>query len=116
MKVQEASNAKIDQEKVVHYLLNSAHPDNGGKADYFEKLGFTRRNWASLGDAMRKIVLVNDVTIEISSPYGKKYVVDGEIIGPNGVSSRIRTVWIREPGTSGPRLVTAYPAGWKGKS
>ncbi len=31
----------VDREKIKDYLLNPAHPDNGGKARFFLGLGFT---------------------------------------------------------------------------
>jgi len=31
--------AIVDRHKIVDYLLNSRHPDNGGKAQFFESLG-----------------------------------------------------------------------------
>ena len=33
----------VEEEKITEYLLNSAHPDNGGKAAFFQKLGFNPR-------------------------------------------------------------------------
>ena len=38
-----ANLAVIEKEKIVNYLLNAAHPDNGGKAAFFLELGFNRR-------------------------------------------------------------------------
>ena len=44
------------------------------------------------------------------SPYGTKYIIDGGLTTPNGVSAEARTVWIVEVDDVRPRLVTAYPA------
>jgi hypothetical protein len=30
----------VAKEKIEDYLLNGAHPDNGGKAQFFDSLGF----------------------------------------------------------------------------
>ena len=35
--------AVIDRGKVLDYLLNEAHPDNGGKAQFFGLLGYSRQ-------------------------------------------------------------------------
>ena len=35
--------AVVERHKVVGYLLNSAHPDNGGKARFFESFGFSAK-------------------------------------------------------------------------
>ena len=42
------------------------------------------------------------------TPYGTKYVIDGELESPNGVAIYLRTVWIIETGDNIPRLVTAH--------
>jgi hypothetical protein len=39
--------AIVDGETIVDYLLNPAHPDNGGKAKFFLALGFTGEAMAS---------------------------------------------------------------------
>ena len=35
MKLPNAERALVEREKIVNYLLNPAHPDNGGKAAFF---------------------------------------------------------------------------------
>jgi hypothetical protein len=40
MKLPNADRAFVAQEKIRDYLLNAAHPDNGGKAAFFMALGF----------------------------------------------------------------------------
>ena len=47
---------------------------------------------------------------EISSRYGTKYIIDGEIATPLGITARLRTVWVVESQDERPRFVTAYPA------
>lgn len=44
MNLPNAHLAKVDRQKIADYLLNSAHPDNGGKANFFLGLGFTVEN------------------------------------------------------------------------
>ena len=43
MKRLNAHLAVVERHKVVGYLLNSAHPDNGGKARFFESFGFSAK-------------------------------------------------------------------------
>src|SRR5262245_37672421 len=50
MRLPNAERAIVEREKIVDYLLNSAHPDNGGKAQFFFSLGF-REAWQGLRDA-----------------------------------------------------------------
>jgi len=53
MKLPNAEHAIIEREKVANYLLNSGHPDNGGKAPYFEASGFHRDAWHVFAEALR---------------------------------------------------------------
>jgi hypothetical protein len=39
VKLPNAERALVEQPKLVDYLLNAAHPDNGGKAKFLEGFG-----------------------------------------------------------------------------
>ena len=43
------------------------------------------------------------------SPFGQKYEVRGELVGPNGRRAWIVSVWIILVGEQAPRFVTAFP-------
>ena len=100
--------AIVDRRKVVDYLLNAAHPDNGGKSAFFEALGFVRSEPESLVDALR-MISSGDVVHRSSSEHGDKYVIDGSLASPAARVGRVRTIWIVDAGTMVPRFVTAYP-------
>jgi len=53
VKLPNAHLAVVQQEKIKEYLLNPAHPDNGGKAAFFSMLGFHRGDWARFTEALR---------------------------------------------------------------
>lgn len=55
MKLPNSDAAGIAQEKIRDYLLNAAHPDNGGKAPFFLSLGFQREDWSALAIAFREL-------------------------------------------------------------
>ena len=111
MKLRNAHLAVIDRGKVLDYLLNAAHPDNGGKARFFEFLGYSRQDPERLMKALRDVGEYGDVISSAESAHGEKYVVDGWLSGHTQESRQwsIRTVWIIDPGEDAPRLVTAYP-------
>ncbi len=44
------------------------------------------------------------------TPYGKKYKIEGPLVGPNGKKTRVVSIWIVRKGEDFPRFVTAYPA------
>jgi hypothetical protein len=106
-----AERALVEREKVVDYLLNPAHPDNGGKAAFFERLGFRRARWEELADALSKLACTAEPAETIESPHGRKYVIVGRIESPDGRVATVQTVWIVDSGYDVARLVTAYPQG-----
>lgn len=107
MKLPNSHLAIIEREKICEYLLSAAHPDNGGKASFFFVLGFSRAEWLTLANALRKLAQENEVGIGMESSHGIKYIVDGALITPLGKSPTVRTVWIVDKGSENPRLVTA---------
>ena len=109
MKLPNLHLATVDREKITEYLLNDAHPDNGGKALFFIALGFSREEWLTLANALLKLVYESEVAISMESSHGIKDIVGGELSTPSGKSATVRTVWIVDKGCENPRLVTAYP-------
>ena len=109
MKLPNASKARVEREKVVDYLLNPAHPDNSGKAEFFEALGFRRKEWKHLAMMFQALALKTVVAQSMKSPHGQKYVIIGRIESPVGKSPLVKTIWIVDSGVEAPRLVTAYP-------
>jgi hypothetical protein len=109
MQIPNADRAIVEEAKTVHYLLNSAHPENGGKAAFFTSLGFSKAQWQVLANALRTICVSGTVMKSVESVHGSKYVADGLIQAPRTGGAPVRTVWIIDKGTVDPRLVTAYP-------
>jgi hypothetical protein len=109
MKLPNVQLALVEPEKIADYILNPAHPDNGGKATFFLGLGFRRNECGPLAAAFRKVAESHPVAKSMASPHGKKYIVDGRIETPGGKKPLVRTVWIVDLGLDKPRLVTAYP-------
>jgi hypothetical protein len=111
VKLRNAHLAVVDRGKVLDYLLNEAHPDNGGKARFFASLGFSREDPERSMGALRDIAEHGDVVNSGESVHGEKYVVDGWLSAHTQESRRwpVRTVWIIDRGGNAPRLVTAYP-------
>jgi hypothetical protein len=109
MKLPNPDNLLVEREKIADYLLNPAHPDNGGKAEFFEKLGFRRSEWQTLAAALRTLAQTTDVTHRAESLHGQKYVIIGKVESPGGKSPKVKTIWIVDSGMAVARLVTAYP-------
>jgi hypothetical protein len=111
VKLRNAHLAVVERHKVVDYPLNAAHPDNSGKARFFESLGISIEDPEHLMATLRALAENGDVVESARSVHGEKYVVEGWLSAHTGWSRQrlVRTVWIIEPGREAPRLVTAYP-------
>ena len=72
MKLPNANQAAVDREKIEDYLLNPGHPDKGGKADFFTRLGFHRERWEVLAAALKALAVTGEVTSAGETPHGKK--------------------------------------------
>ena len=100
---------RVDQSKIIGYLLNEA--TGRGKATFFLRLGFRSDDWEALAAALKAQARDNPVVSVVDSRYGKRYSVDGAIATPDHRQPRprVRTVWILETATKAPRLITAHP-------
>jgi hypothetical protein len=92
VKLPGADKAIVSREKIVDYLLNAVHPDNGGKAEFFVQLGFQRDQWEILAAALRNLAVSGEVTRAAESPHGRKYVIVGRIQSPGGKTPDVRTI------------------------
>ena len=102
--------AYVPKQKLRNYLLSETHAVGKIKARYFRSLGYTEENADLLSDAFLMIAKSEGVSQEITSRYGNKYIIEGELVTPIGTRVRIRTVWVLESLDERPRFVTAYPA------
>jgi hypothetical protein len=109
MKLPNAEKAVVEREKTADYLLNAAHPDNGGKAAFFEALGFCRAEPEALAKALHDLARKAEVTQTAASPHGRKYIVIGRIKSPLGKEANVQAIWVIDKGWDVARLVTAYP-------
>lgn len=100
--------AVVADAKLKDYLLAPDHPEGGPKAGFFLACGFSPDDLGEFASALVEQAQ-GAVLASVESPFGVKYVAEGPLTGPDGVSRRIRSVWILEPGMDGPRFVTAYP-------
>ena len=111
MTLPNAHLAIVERRKITEYLLNPAHPDNGGKARFFTSMGFSNERWELMGAALSELAKKGHVVRSSQTAHGRKFVVDGDIEAPSGNKARLRSVWVVDQGVTNPRLVTAYPQG-----
>lgn len=109
MKLPNGSKAIISRDKLTDYVLSETHATGKFKAKFFRKLGFNETNIRLFEKALRKIAKSQEVIDIISSEYGTKYIIDGEIDTPGKKVVKVKTIWIIEKGQINPRFVTVYP-------
>lgn len=109
MKLPNKENAYIPISKLTAYLLSDIHPLGRSKAKYLKSIGFDETNIELLEQILLFIAQTEDIKDVIPSPYGVKYVIDGNVNAPYGDDVLMRTIWIIDNNTNGPRFVTAYP-------
>jgi len=109
MNLPNASNARVEREKIIGYLLNSSHPYGGSKAGFFARFGFTIEAWELLAECLRNQGSNHPISSVAETVFGPRYALDGEILSPDGRNPFIRTVWQMDRGELAPRLITAYP-------
>lgn len=109
MKLPNHERALVPREKVVDYLLSRTHRDGRGKAAFFSRFGFTPESWQTLAEALLRHAARYEVAKAEATPFGTRYVVEGELETPDGRAPSVRAVWFVETDEEIPRLATAYP-------
>jgi hypothetical protein len=109
LKLPNVEHAEIPEDKIVGYLLSEVHPIGRWKAEFFKSLGYS----SDAPDLFRRdlldLVKGSEVSDQMPTAYGTKYVVDGYLRAAMATPVMIRTVWIVAREEAPPRLVTAYP-------
>jgi len=109
LKLPNAGQAIIEVAKVRDYLLSPEHPVGRSKARFFRALGFPSDRWLQFLGELKRIALEGEAELGERIDFGQKYIVGGTIVGTQGRTARISTVWILRNDEETPRLVTAYP-------
>ena len=101
----------VDTPKISGYFLNPAHPSGGPKARYFISYGFD----PSRPDLLAAALLAHPtLSSSVSQPpkittYDVRFLFQGPIESPTGLTGCVRPVWQVLPSDSVGRLITAYP-------
>ena len=104
-----AAQARIDPRKLRDYALNREHSSGRYKAEYFAPMGYTADNWQRLERDIREQLLIQPALPGRESPFGRKYVINAPLQGPQGELRYVTTVWIIRPSNEYPELVTIFP-------
>ncbi|MEO6486777.1 MAG: DUF6883 domain-containing protein [Thermoanaerobaculia bacterium] len=111
MKIPNANRASVEATKLRDYLLTPSHPVGRFKAPFFAALGYSQDQWPQLEADLRSQHVLQDAEPAAASSYGQKYEIRAILVGPDGRSAEVVTIWIILAGEDAPRFVTAYPGG-----
>ncbi len=109
MKLPNYERAVVPQAKIEDYLLAATHQTGHSKAKFFTRFGFSRDSWETLAESLLQHAANHEVAKVEPSPFGTRYVIEGELQTPVGRRPFVRSVWFVGEDENLTRFVTAYP-------
>jgi len=100
-------NAIIAREKITVYLLKP-RPDND-KSQFLKREGYSTGNWRQLERDIRNQILPLESEFLERTAYGELWKIRGRLEGPNGVTTHVVTIWMKEKYTGLTKLITLLP-------
>jgi hypothetical protein len=101
------ADSEIPMPKLMQYLL--VPMARGDKSKFLARAGYTSGNPLALIADIRSQILPLDAAAAETTRFGDFFEIRGTLRGPNGVSLRVKTIWIREHLQGSTRLVTLLP-------
>ncbi len=100
-------NTLIVSEKLTNYLLASRKRND--KSKWLAGAGYTPENWEMLEADLRNQILSENADSVERTEFGQMYEIRGMLVGPNGKSLSVLTVWMTDNETGNTRFITMYP-------
>ena len=100
-------NAAITREKITDYLLKW-QPDND-KSRFLARAGYSPDNWEQLLEDILTQILPVQAELMRKTAYGDLFRIRGKLLGPNGVSLRVITIWMMERASRETKFITLFP-------
>jgi hypothetical protein len=108
MNLPNSEHALVDIHKLRDYCLSTEHPYGRHKARVFASaLGLRAEDAELLQEALLDAALVGEAELGEQDEYGQRYVLDFEMIGPEGQAT-VRSSWIVRSDEDFPRLTSCY--------
>jgi len=101
------ADSEIPLPKLLQYLLVPLA--KADKSKFLARAGYTLENAPQLIQDLRSQILPMDATPAGSTKFGDFFEIRGTLRGLNGVSLRVKTIWIREHLQGNTRFVTLLP-------
>jgi hypothetical protein len=99
--------AIIAPEKITSYFLKWQAEND--KSKFLERAGYTLDNWQQLDHDIRNKILPKEAKLVRKTNYGDLFEIHGTLVGPNGVSLKIVTIWMMEYKSRQTKLITLFP-------
>jgi hypothetical protein len=64
-----AKRVRVEQKKIVEYLLSVTHPDGSSKARFFSRFGFAAARWTILAEGLKKHGRTHPVGTSVESKH-----------------------------------------------
>jgi hypothetical protein len=100
-------DAIIPDHKLTRYLL--IYKPRNDKSQFLAQAGFTRLNPEDLCAALRILIEDNEAIEDRINEYGTFYQVTGTLIGTNGISLPVVTVWLQRQVDGNFQFITLKP-------
>lgn len=101
------ADTTIASEKLTGYLL--VRQTRGDKSEFLNRAGYTLANAEQLLADLRKRLLPLDAQPLHSTKFGQFYEIRGALTGPNGVTVRVRSIWMKEHLSRTTKFITLIP-------
>ena len=102
------AQARIDDRKLLQYILSPTHPHGRSHARLFDQLlGINLSNAHVLRDALLEAATTREAVPIETSQFGRKYEVRFSLHSARGEYT-VLSIWIVSFDDSAPKLVTAY--------
>jgi hypothetical protein len=97
----------VPEAKLTRYLL--IERSRNDKSKFLAQAGFTQENPDELLAALRQLSRSCNATADRTDQYGIYYQVKGTLVGPNGISLNVVTVWLERQIDQQFQFVTLIP-------
>ena len=100
-------NVYIAPEKITQYLLKKREEDD--KSNFLAGAGYSLNSADLLEIEIRLQLEKYEAVLYDQTEYGDKYQIYGELIGVNGVSLKVITIWMHETTSDLWKFITLIP-------
>ena len=99
--------AVITEDKIKEYLLSPRKRND--KSKWLSEVGYNLENWQRLEKDLRTQLLSRDAEYIEETKYGQMYQIRGMLVGPNGKTLSVCSIWMKEHESKSVKFITMFP-------